>query len=230
MVNESFCTPCQTRLASRPREDDEPHHPDGASFRQALNMGCRICLQAWAAFGHPINLYETTCRLELDEPQEREMRRSLTLSIYLMAPVGKYGVSLIVCLPNDIQIKDVDNNTGSDQAFEFLTATYRKCKERHLKCSNIAAVPYLPPRLLDVGALGQDNISLVDRDHVSPIATAFYATLSHCWGGLQPLKLTSSTSSILHRGISMDFLPKTFQEAVCVARRLDIRWLWIDSL
>jgi hypothetical protein len=57
-----------------------------------------------------------------------------------------------------------------------------------------------------------------------------YATLSHCWGGASFLHLTRASLPNFSNGISLIDLPKTFREAIFVARRLDIRYLWIDSL
>lgn len=47
--------------------------------------------------------------------------------------------------------------------------------------------------------------------------------------------LTTTTENKVHRmaGIPLDYLPRTFYDAVCSARnlhRLHVRYLWIDSL
>ena len=57
-----------------------------------------------------------------------------------------------------------------------------------------------------------------------------YFTLSHCWGGHQPLTTTMSTLADRKTSIAFSMLPKTFQDAVIVSRRLGERYLWIDSL
>jgi hypothetical protein len=57
-----------------------------------------------------------------------------------------------------------------------------------------------------------------------------YATLSHCWGGSKPTKLTTETEYSLRTGIPIETLPRTFKDAVGIARRLSIQHLWIDSL
>lgn len=59
-----------------------------------------------------------------------------------------------------------------------------------------------------------------------------YAALSHCWGPRekQPLKTMESSYDAHRREILHAALPRTFQEAVWVARALHIRYLWIDSL
>lgn len=57
-----------------------------------------------------------------------------------------------------------------------------------------------------------------------------YATLSHCWGKSQNLKLTSRSSHDLRKGISVSDLPTSYREAIMIAGRFGIRYLWIDSL
>jgi hypothetical protein len=59
---------------------------------------------------------------------------------------------------------------------------------------------------------------------------AKYAALSHCWGTHQPIKTTSSTHAQMKASISWDELSKVFQDAIKVARRLGLQWIWIDSL
>ena len=57
-----------------------------------------------------------------------------------------------------------------------------------------------------------------------------YATLSHCWGTVAPLKLTKSSFPALRRGILISELPRTFADATTIVRSLHIRYLWVDSL
>ena len=55
-------------------------------------------------------------------------------------------------------------------------------------------------------------------------------TLSHCWGGLEVISLTSKNYELFRTQVNFTELPKTFQEAVVVTRSLGIQFLWIDSL
>jgi hypothetical protein len=55
-------------------------------------------------------------------------------------------------------------------------------------------------------------------------------TLSHCWGNAECLKLTVDNYAQMLDGIPLLALPQLYQDAVCVVRRLGIRYLWIDSL
>lgn len=57
-----------------------------------------------------------------------------------------------------------------------------------------------------------------------------YVALSHRWGDHQPLRLLCDNLSDFRRNIPWSALPKTFQDAIVFARRLDMPYIWIDSL
>jgi hypothetical protein len=57
-----------------------------------------------------------------------------------------------------------------------------------------------------------------------------YATLSHCWGSGENLKLTNSTFQSFKSKIPWDKLCKTFEDAIFITSMLDLEYLWIDSL
>jgi hypothetical protein len=73
-------------------------------------------------------------------------------------------------------------------------------------------------------------------EHVRLIATSEesctgpYVTISHRWGGAHIYTLTRTTWSDLHKGVPIVTLPKAFQDAITICKRLDIHLLWIDSL
>ena len=106
--------------------------------------------------------------------------------------------------------------------------------------------PFLPSRIL---ALGRDKksrglldrfgsnlpphppltapIHLISPDHGS---TGQYLTLSHRWGKTQHFTLTKASLKSFHDSISFESLPKTFQDAVILTRKLGFQYLWIDAL
>jgi len=57
-----------------------------------------------------------------------------------------------------------------------------------------------------------------------------YATLSHCWGSGENVKLTKSNLHVFESTIPRDELCKTFQDAIFIVSMLDVKYLWIDSL
>jgi hypothetical protein len=66
--------------------------------------------------------------------------------------------------------------------------------------------------------------------HESQNQKAQYIALSHSWGGHHPITTTQSTLQDHKKGIHFDSLPKTFQDAILITRRLGHRYIWIDSL
>ena len=88
-----------------------------------------------------------------------------------------------------------------------------------------------PTHLLDVGVKGHKGkagVKLVDGVFLDPFTE--YVTLSHCWGGGMPIRLTKNTLPALRQGVAASNLPKTFAEAAETTLRLGYRYLWIDAL
>ncbi|KAK0702060.1 heterokaryon incompatibility protein-domain-containing protein, partial [Lasiosphaeria miniovina] len=85
-----------------------------------------------------------------------------------------------------------------------------------------------PARVLDVGSRSgtEQGIRLVNGlNRHGP-----YVTLSHAWGRSRVITTTASTIQQRRDGISLSELSQTFRDAVTVARKLLVRYLWIDSL
>ena len=105
---------------------------------------------------------------------------------------------------------------------------FKECRESHTRCiehNNVHS--FVPTRLLDVGA-GSEMIYLRE---VSAKSNSDYAALSYCWGGPQPIMTTvANLEKHMTRGIPVDGLPATIQDAITVARRLGLQYLWIDAL
>jgi hypothetical protein len=57
-----------------------------------------------------------------------------------------------------------------------------------------------------------------------------YATLSHCWGKTQHIKLRNCNFDQFCKGLKVRDLPTSYREAITVCRYLGFRYLWIDSL
>lgn len=84
-----------------------------------------------------------------------------------------------------------------------------------------------PGRALDLGFKHTGTIRLTE--YTADLGP--YITLSHCWGKVQAMVTTTKSNyqERIHK-ISETELPKTFLDAVHIARGLGIRYLWIDSL
>ncbi|EFW99014.1 tol protein [Grosmannia clavigera kw1407] len=99
----------------------------------------------------------------------------------------------------------------------------KNCFENHTACGTPDSKPYAPKRFIDVR-----NDRVVLRENVK---VARYDCLSHCWGPSQsPIKTLKSTLADFQSEIPWAQLSKMFQDAVDICRRLDIDYLWLDSL
>lgn len=120
-------------------------------------------------------------------------------------------------------------STQSDSAINFLLEKYNDCRTNHAQCKlpgRLTSSGY-PSRLLDVGTKVHDPIVLRSSVmyHIED-----YVCLSYCWGDTRPFTLNADAYSVLVSGIQAAILPKIFQDAISVTRRLGIQYLWIDSL
>jgi len=115
-------------------------------------------------------------------------------------------------------------DSGSALGLRRLDRWISSCDLRH-QCAPIEAE--LPTRILDLGTnTNAQSINLVEEKGLR----GKYVTLSHCWGASHPITTTSATYQSRISGILLSDLPKTFQEAILITRRLQVRYLWIDSL
>lgn len=98
------------------------------------------------------------------------------------------------------------------------------CLETHAPCRNSENFGIFPTRVLDI------------RDPKSPVLVSGdgreerYATLSYKWGSAKRYFTTTKNLSERQTGIPFIELPATFRDAITVANRLNLPYLWIDAL
>ncbi|KAH6696747.1 heterokaryon incompatibility protein-domain-containing protein, partial [Leptodontidium sp. MPI-SDFR-AT-0119] len=92
----------------------------------------------------------------------------------------------------------------------------------------------LPTRLISISQKPWEknpSVRLRNSDDILPGST--YTTLSHCWGPNPDMFGIVTTNSNIHQmmsSIPWDQLSKIFQDAIRITLKLDIMYLWIDSL
>lgn len=101
------------------------------------------------------------------------------------------------------------------------------CDEKHSKCH--PGDMDLPFRVLDVADPSLDS-SVIKLAEPPAGTKGHYVSLSHCWGTSQQFTTTKATMSARKAGIDVSALPQTFQDAITISRKLEIRYIWIDSL
>ncbi|KAF2197812.1 HET-domain-containing protein [Delitschia confertaspora ATCC 74209] len=123
------------------------------------------------------------------------------------------------------------------EAYALINRWIRSCIAEHELCRKTlagsvideSAPPILPTRIIDVGPPGgHTGPRLIETQ----AKTGYYVALSHCWGPAQkrPPMTTQSNYHEHLAGISWMSLPKTYQDALTVTRKLGLRYIWIDSL
>jgi len=120
---------------------------------------------------------------------------------------------------------DVQPHPLSIKCWAIVQDWISTCVKFHTHCSPPNSNNRLPTRVIDVGESRPrlvDGLAKIER----------YTALSHCWGqGHHPLSnTTSSTINDFRNGIDTTDLPATYRDAIEVTRRLEIRYIWIDSL
>ncbi|EPE27936.1 heterokaryon incompatibility protein [Glarea lozoyensis ATCC 20868] len=125
------------------------------------------------------------------------------------------------------------NISPSTSSFASLSLAYQwyiSCRACHKQCNRLVKRPrWMPTRLLDIGVEGDANWKLHVQSQDGCISPN-YVTLSYRWGSSPTPMLTQSTITEFRRGRPICDLPQTFKDAIVVARRFSIRYLWIDSL
>ncbi|KAH6662169.1 heterokaryon incompatibility protein-domain-containing protein, partial [Halenospora varia] len=109
----------------------------------------------------------------------------------------------------------------SDECFSLLNHWIRVCQDEHEKCRQLNSP--LPSRLIDVQ--NEDPV-LVKSNGLK----GSYTTLSHCWGKQKLPTTTSDNIAQRYINIELSELPQTYRDAIKITKRLQIQYLWIDSL
>lgn len=121
-----------------------------------------------------------------------------------------------------------NRDVGSEQSFNTARKWLNDCVNNHEECRVSDTTPILPTRVLD---LAQPNGSKNPFLWITEGQSAAYACLSYCWGsGPQPVMLTAETIKGFMTEIPVAKLPQTIIDAIFTARKLGLRYLWIDSL
>lgn len=115
--------------------------------------------------------------------------------------------------------------------WDYIGKWIQTCTSSHQSCrppTSNGSKSYFPTRLLDLGNHPDDGIRLIDTAENNP--NGAYTTLSHRWGGTNPVHTVRENIEDFKKDIALPLLSKTFRDAIQVTRRLGFRYIWIDSL
>jgi hypothetical protein len=119
---------------------------------------------------------------------------------------------------------------GDRNMWEFLRSSLKTCLQEHQVCKEQQDSGWYPDRLLSVGRdrAGNPMIRLINAQHRH--LNSAYIALSHCWGSERFICTTSKNLRDHEIDICYSELPRTFQDAIVVALKMNVAHLWIDSL
>ncbi|KAL1636590.1 hypothetical protein SLS56_001175 [Neofusicoccum ribis] len=124
----------------------------------------------------------------------------------------------------------VGSNKQLNDDWALIETWMQSCLQNHQAC-NQPKTPtnWRPTRLLDLDPPElPKGICLREGDEIPPCTR--YTTLSHCWGSAQLITLTTENKASMKKALSLSAFPKTFRDAIAITTRLQVRYLWIDSL
>ncbi|CAI0643507.1 unnamed protein product [Colletotrichum noveboracense] len=142
-----------------------------------------------------------------------------------------------------------ESNKASAISRAFALQNFKTCFHTHAQCRSqrigdstddapeILELSEAPSRLLHIG-LRDDKLFVTLKDTPSIFSTEIgqrlsaggYVTLSYCWGGDQPVKLTATSQDSLKQGIASTDLPQTLCDAVTFCHGMGLEFIWIDAL
>ncbi|KAH7129610.1 tol protein [Dactylonectria estremocensis] len=120
--------------------------------------------------------------------------------------------------------------TSSRSTLDLALQWTMNCRESHPGCRQLQDKKiWCPTRLIDIGDEGGEAwklVSLPGKLQSSPI----YMTLSYRWGSSVKFRLLNGNLHAFQNWQPVRDLPLTFQDAISVARKFSVRFLWIDAL
>ena len=120
-------------------------------------------------------------------------------------------------------------NVLSDTSAQGLSQWIEGCIANHSSCNSLTQRAK-PARLLRVERTtdtADPTVNLISTDHEDEYK---YVALSHYWACSKPIKTTSLNVHERFGGIPWGDLSEVFQDTIRVSLRLDIKYIWIDSL
>ncbi|KAI0886749.1 HET-domain-containing protein [Annulohypoxylon maeteangense] len=117
-----------------------------------------------------------------------------------------------------------------DASLAMLKEWPRICYRDHPDCAR-PDESFLPTRLIEVSLAGDEKVRLICTSGVN-LQDRRYIALSHCWGLNMPhcAQTFQETLADHEKGITLADLTKTFVDTIIMARKLQVPFVWIDSL
>lgn len=206
------------------------HHHTFAEFEESYRAGCQLCAVLWAA--------NSTITHEFRELRYlisggEWLKGNMVYFLIVILPDASYSTFMIVRTDHVTRLNysHVDTYNASTSTWQLEKLWYDHCISNHSKCNLPRPGPeWNPHRLVKVSRVESTAFSQLCEFPDSAHGAVPYAALSYCWGLKPKFRLLLSNHKSLKEKIPIKELPKTFQDAIEIVRKLGIEYLWIDSL
>ncbi|OTA92465.1 hypothetical protein M434DRAFT_387318 [Hypoxylon sp. CO27-5] len=214
-----------------------PHQPSCADLIESAAQGCALCQLILDALSRD-------CRKagQLDA-DGKPIYPSGELSIGgVVGPAGQRwiwignspnasGVLRAIEIPRDWEDAwSGEQGDINEAALLMVNKWVQTCHETHPECPR-PDKDFMPTRLIEVGREDTEKVRLVATRGMK-LRDRRYIALSHCWGLNMPRHAQTFGETLREHmeGIQLSNLTKTFVDAIKIARRLQVPFVWIDSL
>ncbi|KAK3334888.1 heterokaryon incompatibility protein-domain-containing protein [Neurospora tetraspora] len=122
----------------------------------------------------------------------------------------------------------------SEQTFDQVRQWLQTCQQTHTMCNTRSgSEPQLgrpPVRFIDLGVDATHPVRLVDRQ-LTGDDKPVYITLSYRWTAeIEMSQTTQANKHIHYDAIPVSRWPQVYKDTASIARRLGVRYIWIDAL
>ena len=128
-------------------------------------------------------------------------------------------------------VPKLKSNTGDESCFQQLLEWLRVCENDHLICQRQLRSgddQIMPTRLIDLNSHPKLVETVHHHDFIKKRTK--YVTLSHRWTPEFTAKLLKSNIEYWKRKLDYAALPQVFSDAMSMAKRLGVFYIWIDAL
>ncbi|KAF9458498.1 heterokaryon incompatibility protein-domain-containing protein [Collybia nuda] len=117
-------------------------------------------------------------------------------------------------------VSDMDSRT----AYNYIQQCIQDCSHHEI-CPQPSPNTTLPTRVIDCSDLLRPRVFITNGS-----VQERYITLSYVWGEEQPYRLTTHNIGSYDKFVNPEYIPDTIRDAITVAHKLSLRYLWVDSL
>jgi hypothetical protein len=197
--------------------EDEKLEEDGKAETDFLRLEFSACLGSEI----PVNPFEIWLGKPLEDgSKDSKMRTRPNYDLYNRTSIA-------------VSLTTGTNCTSDETCFRRIRKWIDTCERDHDLCnlSRARSVPRrLPTRLLKVDKASPHPRLIATSDHALKPETTRYMTLSHRWSSQAMPRLLHANYQDFKASVSTKGFPRSFRDALHVALRLDIQYVWIDAL